>query len=179
LKTIYQLAFKGTSFKDKRFSDESGLIRAGHVGFMFDLTEHVIYGFHPTPEAIEAIGGEEAAIVHLKNHGVLDGALYDDRAIFERACFLVQNGAPTEVWIAAFFVSDADYERIRAQTILWYTDKTIFDYGFPPDAPKPNQDNCATFPRRLGLQTLDAVGQIRDVMENIRQRGEVWCRDAD
>lgn len=50
----------------------------------------------------------------------------------------------------------------------------MFAYSFPPDKPMTDQDNCATFPRRLGLPLLDPIGQIKDYVRALERRGEVW-----
>ena len=72
---VYLLGFRGVGFKVK---DEFALIRAGHVGWQLEGDDR-IFGFHPTPTAIEAAGGEEAAIRILKDeHDTLDGTVQID-----------------------------------------------------------------------------------------------------
>jgi hypothetical protein len=176
MKKIDLIGFRGTSFRLPEYKNEPALIRAGHVGFAFEDDPQFIFGFHPTPEAIEAVGGEEAAIEWLKDNQPLDGALQADRAIFVRAYELHQAGARTEVWKITLEVADEDYERIRAQVFQWYTERTIFTYAFPErgQPPLPDRDNCATFPRRLALPLPEPTGQIVRYIEAMEREGTRW-----
>ena len=174
MKKIYLIGFRGTGFRDAKFSREPALIRAGHVAIAFEEAEDQILGFHPTPEAVEDVGGEDAAIAWLKAKKTLDGTLQQDYSIFARAVELAQQDARTAVWQFAVEVSDEDFERIRQQAITWYTEKQVFAYAFPPDEPMPDRDNCATFPRKLGLPLLDPVGQIKDYVRTLEAQGEPW-----
>jgi hypothetical protein len=174
MKKIYLIGFRGTGFRDPQFSHEHALIRAGHVGISFEGSENSILGFHPTPQAIEEAGGEVLAIERLKSKQTLDGSLQEDYAIFEHAFRLAQLGIRTTVWQIAVEVSDIEFERIRQQAMTWYNQHQRFAYTFPPDEPKPDRDNCATFPRRLGLPVLDPVGQIKEYVVALEQQGELW-----
>ena len=73
MKNIYLIGFRGTSFQDPQYTQEPTLIRAGHVGIAFEDDLDLILGFHPTVEAIENIGGDEAAIEWLKENEPLEG----------------------------------------------------------------------------------------------------------
>jgi hypothetical protein len=176
MKQIFLNGFRGTSFQVKEFAQEHGLIRAGHVGFAFEDNPEFVFGFHPTAEAIEAVGGEVAAIEWLKENQPLQGILQADYAVFERAFDLHEQGARTEVWFITIEVPDAEYERIRAQAIQWYTEKTIFTYAFPErgQAPKPYWDNCATFPRRLTLPLPEPTGQLSRYIQALETQGRKW-----
>jgi hypothetical protein len=174
MKKVYLIGFRGTGFRDAKFRGEPALIRAGHVGIAFEGAEDRILGFHPTPEAVAAVGGDEAAIDWLKARKTLDGALQEDYSIFVRAAELVQRGARTTVWQLIVEVPDEDFERIRQQAIAWYNERKVFAYAFPPEEPMPDRDNCATFPRRLGLPLLDPIGQIKDYVRVLEQQGERW-----
>jgi hypothetical protein len=174
MRKIYLIGFRGTGFRDKNFSNEPTLIRAGHVGIAFEGFEESILGFHPTARAIEDMGGEEAAIEWLKSKKTLDGMLQEDYGIFVRAVELVEQGARTNVWQFVVEVSDDEFERIRQQAIAWYNEQNVFVYAFPPDKRMPDRDNCATFPDRLGLPLLDPIGQIKDYVRVLEQQGEVW-----
>ena len=174
MKKIYLIGFRGTGFRDMKFSREPALIRAGHVAIVFEGFEENILGFHPTPEAIDAVGGEDAAIDGLKAKKTLEGRLQEDYDIFVRAVELAEQDARTTVWQLAVEVSDEAFERIRQQAITWYTEKQVFAYAFPPDEPMSDRDNCATFPRRLGLPLLDRVGQIKDFVRVLESQGERW-----
>ncbi len=133
-----------------------------------------ILGFHPTPEAIVDVGGDEAAIAWLKARNTLDGTLQVDTSVFVRAAELALAGARTSVYQLVVQVSDKEFERIHRQAIQWYNEKRVFAYAFPPDEPMPDRDNCATFPRRLGLPVLDPVGQIKDYVRELQSQGEPW-----
>lgn len=174
MKKIYLIGFRGTGFRDARFRHEPALIRAGHVAIAFEGSEEHILGFHPTPEAVAEAGGEEAVIDLLKAKKALDGRLQEDRDIFVRAAELTQQGARTAVWKLAVEVSDEQFEHIRQQVMTWYTEKKVFLYAFPADAPLPDRDNCATFPRRLGLPVLNPIGQIKDYVHVLKTSGERW-----
>lgn len=174
MKKVYLIGFRGTGFRDARYRAEPALIRAGHVGIAFEEDEDRIIGFHPTPEAVERVGGNDSAIEHLKAGHTLEGMLQEDQGIFVRAAELAQQDARTAVWRLAVEVSDEDFERIRQQAITWYTEKQVFAYAFPPDELMPDRDNCATFPRRLGLPLLDPVGQIKEYVRALETHGEPW-----
>lgn len=179
MKKIYLVGFRGTGFRDKQFRQEPTLVRAGHVAIAFEGFEEQILGFHPTSEAVEAVGDEDAAIAWLKDGKTLAGILQADYLIFVRANELAAKGARTAVWQFAVEVSDDDFERIRQQAIAWYTEGKVFVYGFPPDEMLPDRDNCATFPRRLGLPLLDPIGQIKDYVRVLEARGEPWKAKGD
>ena len=176
MKTIYLIGFRGTSFQVPEYKAEPALIRAGHVGFAFEDEPDFIFGFHPTPDAIDLVGGEDAAIEWLKENEPLDGALQADHDLFARAYELHRQGARTEVWQLAMDVADADYERIRAQALQWYTEKTVFTYAFPErgQPPLPDRDNCATFPRRLALPLPEPTGQLARYMLILETEGTRW-----
>jgi len=176
MKNIYLIGFRGTSFQVPEYKSEPALIRAGHVGFAFEDAPDFIFGFHPTPEAVEAVGGEEAAIEWLKENEPLDGALQADRPIFMRAYALQQQGARTDVWQITLELPDDEYERIRAQALQWYTEKTVFTYAFPVrgQPPLPDRDNCATFPRRLTLPLPEPTGQLVRYIAVLESQGTRW-----
>lgn len=176
MKKIYLIGFRGTSFQALEYKAELALIRAGHVGFAFENDSQFMLGFHPTPEAIEAVGGEAAAIEWLKENEPLDGALQADRPIFVRAHELHLNGARTEVWQVTLELPDDEYERVRTLALQWYTEKTVFTYAFPErgQPPLPDRDNCATFPRRLTLPLPETTGQLTRYIEALERAGTRW-----
>lgn len=174
MKRIYLVGFRGTGFRDVNFSAEPALIWAGHVGIMFEDDPGLILGFHPTEEAVKAAGGTQEAVQRLRAKGTLAGILQQDYLIFVRAAQLAQQGARTAVWQLVTQVEDDVYEQIRQQALTWYNEKIQFSYAFPTDELMPDRDNCATFPRRLGLPVLDPVGQIKDYVSQLEQQGEPW-----
>lgn len=168
---VYLLGFRGLGFSAK---DESALIRAGHVGWQLEGDER-IFGFHPTDAAIAAVGGEGAALRILKDeHDTLEGTVQIDTAIFERAVELSEIGERTIVRRYLVELSEGEFERVKLQTETWYTEQKIFAYSFPPEELMPDRDNCATFPRRLGLPLLDPVGQMRNYVVVLEEKGEIW-----
>jgi hypothetical protein len=174
MKKIYLIAFRGTGFRDEKFVHENTLIRAGHVGFSFEGDETSIFGFHPTPEAVKAVGGDESAIAWLREKNTLEGTVQQDYSVFARAAELVTQGARTRVWQFVVEMDDETFEHVRQQALQWYNEKRVFPYAFPPDEPKADRDNCATFPRRLGLPVFNPVGQIKDYVRVLEARGQAW-----
>jgi hypothetical protein len=183
MKQVYLVGFRGTGFRDSRFIDQDPLIRAGHVGIAFEGYEGRIIGFHPTPEAVERVGGNEKVIEKLKSrdktNNTLEGMLQEDYDIFRHAYELAQrerqdDDPDTTVFQYAIELPDAEFERILHQVMTWYNEGETFLYAFPIRPLMDDRDNCATFPRRLGLPVLDDIGQIRDYVAALKQRGEVW-----
>jgi hypothetical protein len=174
MKRIFIVGFRGTGFRSESYKHESLLIRAGHVGFYFEDEEEVIFGFHPTEEACRAVGDDDAVIKWLKAHNTLAGALFYDAAIFERAHDLANGGAPTTVYKLSINVTDDEFESIRRQTIAWYNERKAFTYAFPSDDIVESHDNCATFPRRLGIPLPEPTGNLRDYMPILQTKGEQW-----
>lgn len=176
MSSIYIVGFRGTGFRDAQFNQEHALIRAGHVGIAFEDEPKRIFGFHPTEEASRAVGDDQAVIEWLKEHNTLPGALQDDTAVFRRADTLAHQGARTTVWQMTLTVDEDDYARIRQQALQWYNDGTTFTYAFPTqgeDTPI-DRDNCATFPRRLGLPLPEPSGQLVRYMAALESSGERW-----
>lgn len=176
MKRVSLIGFEGTGFRNPRYQGEPGLIRAGHVGFAFEVEDRQIYGFHPSPEAIKREGGEAAVMRLLVNGGSIEGTVQADREIFERAVELSRTGARTEVWQIEVNLTDEEYDRMRAQTLEWYNEQKVFLYAFPRrEVPLTDQnDNCATFPRRLGLPLLESTGQLSWYIEAMMSKGNRW-----
>ncbi|MDX2136736.1 MAG: hypothetical protein SF123_01480 [Chloroflexota bacterium] len=176
MKRIFIIGFRGSGFRSEPYKGESLLIRAGHVGIYFEGDEDVIFGFHPTEEACRAVGDDEAVKEWLKAHRPMDGAIFDDTAIFERAAELADSDALTDVWQMSLSVSDEVFDRIRTRTLQWYTEKTIFTYAFPQrdQPPPPDRDNCATFPRRLDIPLPEPTGQLARYIDAMQQQGTRW-----
>ncbi len=63
--------------------------------------------------------------------------------------------------------------------LLWYTEKMTFTYSFPPETPMPDRDNCATFPRRLGLPLPEASGQLTYYVPALAAVGSEWHPKED
>jgi filamentous hemagglutinin len=179
MKYVYLVGFRGTGFRSERYQDEPLLIRAGHVGFYFEDEPGRIFGFHPTEQAVNAVGDDQAVINWLKRHRVLEGRLHNDTAIFHRAYELAQSGALTVVWQMAIPLEDKRYDQIREQAEQWYNDNRVFMYSFPPAEPKADRDNCATFPRKLGLPLPESTGNLREYIPALQANGELWSPEGE
>lgn len=177
MKKVYLVGFRGVGFKNRAFEDEDALIWAGHVGFCFEDEEYLIYGFHPTPEASEQIGDSKAVVAWLKRHNPIAGRLFDDTPIFLRAYELSLLGVDTTVWELVVELEDHEFEAIRALTKEWYNNHTEFLYAFPSldnDDEESITDNCATFPRRVGIPIPEETGNLRDYIPLLQENGKRW-----
>lgn len=178
VKTIYLVGFRGTGFRDPRYQDETLLIRAGHVGFYFEGENGMILGFHPTEEACRAVGDDDAVKEWLKDHQPMAGALHDDTTIFHRAYALAQDGAATTVWQMPIAVPDEVFEAIRQQADAWYNERKAFIYAFPSEEAAADRDNCATFPRQLGISLPEPTGNLREYIPALKMNGEAWIPEG-
>jgi hypothetical protein len=175
---VWLIGFRGLGFT-KDFKNEDALIRAGHVGWQLEGDKR-IFGFHPTKEAVDKVGGDDAAIEWLKEHKTLDGAVQVDNAIFERANELVPileaKGAKRipRVWQQTIELSDEEFQRIKEIVELWYTQNKTAAYGFPSPTSGTEVNNCATFPRVLGLPLPEETGQLSAYIPKLEALGEPW-----
>jgi hypothetical protein len=174
MKKVYLIGFLGTGYRQEKYAGEPSLIHVGHVGIAFEGDEMRIYGFHPVEEAFRDIGDENAVMAWLKQLNTLPGTLQLDTAIFLRAHELAKAGARTKVWETATALSEDEFERVKSQALLWYTEQKSFSYSFPPEEPLPDRDNCATFPRRLGLRLPEATGKLAFYIPALAERGSEW-----
>jgi hypothetical protein len=174
---IRLLAFRGTGgvFDDEHdYYQEAALIRAGHVA-LADVIENKIIGFSPTPEAAEALGGEQALLEALGEHLAQAGRLQDDTAIFERAQALANQGARSQVWELPIEVSDEIFEQIKS----WYNEKKEYLYNFPDDEGlfAEGEANCATFPHQLNLPLPANTGLLKRYISAMQEKGaKLWKR---
>lgn len=177
MKRVYFIGFLGTGIRDVRYQKEHGLIQLGHVGLAFEGEPALMLGFHPTPEAIEAIGGQEAALKWLRNRkdgNRLDGCLHNDVAIFACAYEISQSNPRISVWELAQEVDEEAFEKLRKQAFEWYNKKRIFPYALPLPSREIEWDNCATFPRRLGLDLPETSGQLLRYIPILQAGGRLW-----
>jgi hypothetical protein len=170
LKVVRLLAFRGVGFRNPLYDGEPALIKMGHVGLQFE-GDPVIYGFRPTPEAMSEIGSEQAVIDWLRDRKPLEGAIFDDTAVFRRAHELsVPASRHTRVYVAEYHLSDDEFDTIRAQLLEWHMTGHTFLYALPQRGRTPmpsDRENCATFPRRLGLAIPEATGHLQYYIENM------------
>jgi hypothetical protein len=168
---IRLLAFRGTGgvFDEEHdYYQEAGLIRAGHVA-LADVIEGKIIGFSPTPEAAEALGGEQALLEALGEHIAQAGRLQDDTAIFERAQALANQGERTQVWELPIEVSEATLDAIKS----WYNEKKEYLYNFPDSQGNfpEGEANCATFPKHLSIDVPATTGKLSDYLDAMKLKG--------
>ena len=177
---ILLVGFRGIGFNPIRYTDpayvhESELIKAGHVGVSLDGGQ-TVYGFHPSPEALAAVANGRA---FLQEGGALRGGVYDDTEIFRRAQQLAQDEPRTTVWQQVLYVTPEQFTRIAGQITAAQAAGSMLDawYRFPsPDgaAMPPQCDNCATWPRTLGLSIPEDTGRLRDYIPLLAQGGTPW-----
>jgi len=184
IEDVYQIdifAYRGTGFKDPKYSNEHGLIQAGHIGVSTD-GGNTIYGFHPSPEAIRQLEEEGVNVMEfLKSGGALRGQLQDDTAIFIRANELAQLGAPTQVYRLPQTVSQNHFQAVEAEIQNQIQNGSPYPswYAFPFRDESGNNrtmpiqcNNCATWPRTLGLWTHPSqTGQLRVYMNDMKDAG--------
>jgi hypothetical protein len=139
---------------------------------MFEDHREQILGFHPTKEALAAFDSPQAALRWLRDRKTLDGSLQDDTEIFKRAYILSQDNPHLSVWQYPIEVSDETFRSIKEQTLTWYNEGKIFPYGLP--AKDQTWDNCATFPRQLGIALPEATGNLYLYMGILKKEGSVW-----
>jgi hypothetical protein len=178
-KEVRIIGFTGVAaarYAARQYEQEPGLIKAGHVGVSLDAGQ-TIYGFHPTPEAAQALPATQDPFDYLLQGNTLPAGVYDDTAVFWRAHQLSLVGAPTHVWQQIIPVSSMEFDRIERElqravaagsalgAIYRFSDR----YSMPATV-----DNCATWPRRLGLLIPDVTGQIRRSIGVIKQHGIPW-----
>lgn len=177
---IQILIFRGTGGvynEDHPFYSEPALVRAGHVGII-GIVEDKIIGFHPTPEAAEAAGGEKALLNALKDKKPQPGCLQDDDTYFERAYQLIEvTDGRTTVFMYEVEIAEETLNQIRS----WYNDRKEVLYNFPkPDGSfNATESNCAMFwldwfKIPLPLKT----GSISTIVKEMQKEGySKWSKD--
>jgi hypothetical protein len=176
MKTIYLIGFRGAGIRPQ-YQDEDGLILLGHVGIAFEGKLKQILGFHPTKEALAAFDSPQAALRWLRERKTLDGCLQDDTEIFKRASILARDNPHLTVWQYPVQLDDEKFETVKKQTFAWYNEGKVFPYGLP--AQKQSWDNCATFPRQLGLALPEATGNLYLYIGILKKEGSVWQEEEE
>jgi hypothetical protein len=181
VKKICLIGFGGVGIHNPDHKDENPLIRSGHVGFQFE-DDPVIYGFHPTEQAIGDEGGLEMAFDHLKKGGELEGQIFDDTAVFKLAKELANGKLANErrkttVYTRCYEFDDAKHDERHGLVQLWHSQKTKFAYTFP-QGKRADTDNCATFPRRIGISEEalpEQTGKLEHYIPEMKPpKGELW-----
>lgn len=176
MKTIYLIGFRGAGIRPQ-YQEEDGLILLGHVGIMFEDNREQILDFHPTADAISRFENAQAALRWLRDRKLLDGCLQDDTAIFKRAHELSQDNPHLTVWEYPIDVNEEVFASIKEKTLQWYNEGKIFPYGLP--AKDQTWDNCATFPRQLGISLPEETGSLYLYIAELKQKGHAWKPEED
>ncbi|MEM9955249.1 MAG: hypothetical protein AAF846_26820 [Chloroflexota bacterium] len=173
MKKISIIAFRGTSFRDPKYKTENALIRAGHVGWIFEDEPDVIYGFHPTNKAVEEAGGVDQLILLLKGKKRQPGSIQDDTAVFVRAYQLAQAGARTQVYEITYNLIEDEYDAIYARVMTLYETQAEMWYNFPKrdGTFEKNESNCAIFPSLIGIPIPSLNGLVGEYIQEMRQKG--------
>lgn len=174
---IEVLIFRGTGGvrnKSHPYYDEPALVKAGHVG-VSGVIEGKIIGFHPTPEAIDAVGGVEALINELAEYKPHPGRLQDDSSYFERAYELIdETNERTTVYTYAVDVPEETLNMIKS----WYDDGKEVLYNFPNKEGEfiDPHTNCAMFWTQWFKIPLPVnTGSIQELTDYMkREEYETW-----
>jgi hypothetical protein len=67
-----------------------------------------------------------------------------------------------------------EFERIKALTDVWYTKQKTALYGFPNPEHEADVNNCATFPKLLGIPIPENTGQLSSYIPQLQILGELW-----
>lgn len=172
------IGFRGIGFDERNYPEpkdayrqESVLLKAGHVGVPLDGGK-TIYGFHPTPSEWSRFATDEEGIEHLKQGNSLFGGVYDDTHVFQRADALAHVTRRTAVWQTIITLSSAQFARIEQELQHAVALGNNFHrvYRFPDQfgGPMPiGYDNCATWPRNIGVVIPEATGQLREYLQHL------------
>lgn len=182
MKQITIVAFRGIGFRRSKYKTEPALVRAGHIGVIFEGEPTKIYGFHPSSEAVDNAGGIEQLIDLLKRHKRQPGTVQDDTSVFHRAHELAQQGElnrRTEVYQLVYELDDDIYqEAYNAMLDLYQSQKTIW-YNFPYEDGtfEDNEYNCAVFPKHMGIPIPSENGLVNKYIEAMQEQGaQIWSR---
>ena len=153
-------------------------MRAGHVGVIGVISDKIV-GFHPTPAATEAAGGEKALLDALKRNQPQPGRLQDDNAYFERAHELISaTDGRTAVYTYEVEISEATLARIRS----WYTEGRETLYNFPHENGQFNtgESNCAMYwVEHFRIPLPKRTGSIKVLTKQMRDEGyDTWQPNA-
>lgn len=189
MKVIKIIGFQGVG-KDEAYADEPNmLIKLGHFGVQCPEDDFAIFGFRPTDKASAEAGDAFALEAWLKARKPIAGAIHDDTDTFYQAyqLSLTRDAERLQerlvVYELEIQVSDDEYARIRSQLLLWYTEKREWMYRLPPiSADNESVDNCATFPRKLGIRSYIEIHQGwvgTFIDEVLRVHGQRWIPDSE
>ncbi|MBN1875100.1 MAG: hypothetical protein JXA33_12780, partial [Anaerolineae bacterium] len=161
---------------------ESPLIKLGHVGTAYSQNPGEVSGFRPS-SAAEAEYGDD--LLNMLGRGdSVPGTIHDDTGIFNRANELANQGVTradgtnSTVYRWRIPLSRWDYASKYWQTHFAGTGK----YQLPPGTaqnpvPMPaGVNNCATWPREIGLPLPENTGWLQFYIERLKELGggAVW-----
>ena len=152
------------------------LLEFGHVGVSF-AGDAAIYALTPKPPPDMPVAEVKR---RLKAGEIFPGQVLNDKLVFdEGARRAAQQGWNTAPLRAIILLNPADGPKMHAQIAgqvgMEPGATEIGNYGFPPkDGARPSRDtnNCATYPRRLGLPIPEETGNLRDYIPEL----ERWAK---
>jgi hypothetical protein len=169
------IGFRGNA----TLTEENPLIQLGHVGVSTDAGE-TIYGFHPAQAAVDELGDE--TLPFLRAGGAMRGQVYNDTEIFKRANQLASQGSGTTVYRMPVSISAEQYSQIDGSisaqagnpslTQGWYRLPEKVNGEYVPMPPQCN--NCATWPRTLGLPLPENTGWLHRYIPILEKLGTIW-----
>jgi filamentous hemagglutinin len=170
------IAFRGVGYRRSEHKKEPALIQVGHVGIMFEDDLETIYGFHPTQETVDAVGGLDELINLLKKRERQPGTVQDDTLVFIRAYELAQKGElgrRTQVYQITYDLDDEAYDTARAEVLDLYQTQGKIWYNFPKTDGRFDEDecNCALFPSLVGIPIPSANGMVSEYIQEMRSKG--------
>ena len=167
-KEIDLVGFQG----NMRARGEALLVQVGHVGVSFDGGD-TIYGFRPTDAALEQIGDNLEFLRSLRDRMGFRGGIYNDTGVFQRA-----NELGQEVWRIPYVMSEEEFNNIFQEFQTQLSDGPNPGwYSFPPKNGDPMPlgcNNCATWPKTLGLDIPEDTGNLQNYMQAFKNVGKRW-----
>lgn len=173
--TITLYGFRGAgSTRDLLAADAPHpYVVTGHVGYSFDGGRQ-IFGFGPkVPEGMSAYDAAQS----LRDGASYPGIITDDTAVFRSVAenpAVGRDGLSQVVVEQKIPVSSADFDAIKAAHDAIGVDSPMDNafYGFP--GKNASTYNCATFPRKLGIPTPEASGNMRLYFPELEKQGQPW-----
>jgi hypothetical protein len=154
---VKTIGFQGIGIRYPEYAGEHPLIHLGHVGLQFPDYDLRIFGLHPAPSVAVPLFKAGTLLKTLRSRKPLPGTVQDDTDIFHRAFELARQGEPGQlkgrliVYDISERFEESTYSKIRRQLEQWYNEETTFGYVLPPVPDEEGNDNCASWPRHLGV----------------------------
>jgi hypothetical protein len=173
-RNVELIGFRGVSpsnwINEYAVGDEiiDDLAQFGHVGVSFNRGK-TIYGFRPSDAAMEMPDLDPV----LRHGGTVPGQVFDDTTSFINAHRLSQEGVMgnrTRPYVMQITVSEQEAARMQQAVVAQVADPSLTSspYRFPeldevtglPLPMPPGCNNCATWPRTLGIPIPEETGQL-------------------